>query len=94
MQPAISIVVPSYNQRPEFVSECLASTFAQKGASYEVIFVDGFSTPKTLAAAEPFRERCAHFISEADGQLRQALSTSRRAIDWRGWKPSKSLRKE
>jgi glycosyltransferase involved in cell wall biosynthesis len=66
MQPRISIVVPSFNQPPEFVSECLASIFAQKGASYEVIFVDGHSKPETLAAAEPFRNRCAHFISEAD----------------------------
>jgi glycosyltransferase involved in cell wall biosynthesis len=65
MQPAISIVVPSYNQRPEFVSECLASTFAQKGASYEVIFVDSNSKPETRAAAEPFRNRSAHFICQA-----------------------------
>jgi len=72
----------------------LTSIFTQEPASYEVIFVDGFSTPKTLAAAEPFRERCAHFIPEAVGQLRQALATSRRATDWRGWKPSKSSRKE
>src|SRR4029077_19921488 len=66
MQPAISIVVPSYNQPPEFVSECLASIFTQQGASFETIFVDGQPTPQPLAAAEPFRRRCAHFISEPD----------------------------
>ena len=74
MQPAISIVVPSYNQPPEFVSECLASIFAQKGASYEVIFVDGQSNPETLAAVEPFRSRCAHFISEPDEGQADAIN--------------------
>jgi glycosyltransferase involved in cell wall biosynthesis len=72
--PAISIVVPSYNQRPEFVSECLASIFTQESASYEVIFVDGLSNPETLAAAEPFRERCAHFISERDKGQADAIN--------------------
>src|SRR5437763_13565731 len=69
MQPAISIVVPSYNQPPEFVSECLASIFAQKGASYEVIFVDSQSNPEIIASVEPFRNRCAQFFFEwYDGQ--------------------------
>jgi phosphoglycolate phosphatase-like HAD superfamily hydrolase len=72
----------------------LTSIFTQEGASYEVIFVDGLSIPEILAAAEPFRERRAHFTAEAVAQLRQAFSTSRRATDWRGWKPSKSSRKE
>jgi glycosyltransferase involved in cell wall biosynthesis len=74
MQPAISIVVPSYNKPPEFVSECLASIFDQKDASYEVIFVDGHSKPETLAAAEPFRQRCAHFISERDEGQADAIN--------------------
>jgi glycosyltransferase involved in cell wall biosynthesis len=74
METAISIVVPSYNQPPEFVSECLASIFAQKGASYEVIFVDGHSKQETLAAAEPFRDRCAHFISEPDEGQADAIN--------------------
>jgi glycosyltransferase involved in cell wall biosynthesis len=74
MQPAISVVVPSYNQPPEFVSECLATIFAQKGTSYEVIFVDGHSKPETLAAAEPFRDRCAHFISEPDEGQADAIN--------------------
>ncbi len=74
MQPAISIVVPSYNQPPEFVSECLASIFAQKGVSFETIFVDGQSNPETLAAAEPFRSRCAHFISELDEGQADAIN--------------------
>jgi glycosyltransferase involved in cell wall biosynthesis len=73
VQPAISIVVPSYNQRPEFVSRCLESIFGQE-ASYEVIFVDGLSEPPTLAAAEPFRERCAYFISEADHGQADAIN--------------------
>src|SRR5258707_13886885 len=66
MQPAISIVVPSYNQPPEFVSECLASFFAQQGASFETIFVVGQSNPQTLSAASPFRRRHAHFFSLPD----------------------------
>ena len=70
------------------------SIFTQEGASYEVTFVDGLSIPEILAAAEPFRERRAHFTAEAVRQLRQAFSTSRKATDWGGWKPSKSLRKE
>jgi glycosyltransferase involved in cell wall biosynthesis len=74
MQPAISIVVPSYNQPPEFVSECLASIFTQQGASFETIFVDGQSNPQTLAAAEPFRSRCAHFISEPDEGQADAIN--------------------
>lgn len=72
----------------------LTSIFTQEAASYEVIFVDDLSIPEILAAAEPFRERCAHSISEADGQLRQAFSTRRKATDRGGWKPSKSSRKE
>jgi glycosyltransferase involved in cell wall biosynthesis len=74
MQPAISIVVPSYNQPPEFVSECLASIFTQQGASFETIFVDGQSNPQTLAAAEPFRSRCAHFICEPDEGQADAIN--------------------
>ena len=81
MQPAISIVVPSYNQPPEFVSECLASIFAQEGASYEVIFVDGQSKPETRAAAEPFRDRCAHFICEADEGQADAINKGLRLAD-------------
>jgi len=74
MQPAISIVVPSYNQPPEFVSECLASIFTQQGASFETIFVDGQSNPQTLAAAEPFRSRCAHlFPSRTKGRRTQSI---------------------
>src|SRR5260370_41689080 len=78
MQPAISVVVPSYNQPPEFVSECLATIFAQKGTSYEVIFVDGHSKPETLAAAEPFRDWCVHFISEPDEGQADAINNGLR----------------
>ena len=72
--PVLSIIVPSYNQRPDFVSGCLESIFTQEGPAYEVIFVDGRSNPETLAAAEPFRSRCAHFISEADEGQADAIN--------------------
>jgi glycosyltransferase involved in cell wall biosynthesis len=87
MQPAISIVVPSYNQRPEFVSKCLTSIFTQEGATYEVIFVDGGSRPETLHAAEQFRNRCAHFISEADQGQADAINKGLRLAtgDLVGW---------
>ncbi len=87
MQPAVSIVVPSYNQRPEFVSQCLASIFSQEGVSYEVIFVDGLSHPDTLAAAEPYRARCAHFISETDQGQADAINKGLRLANGNlvGW---------
>jgi glycosyltransferase involved in cell wall biosynthesis len=87
MQPTISVIVPSYNQRPEFVSQCLDSIFAQEGASYEVIFVDGGSKPETLAAAEPYRDRCAHFISESDAGQADAINKGLRLANGKlvGW---------
>ncbi len=50
MPPEISIIIPSYNQPPQFVTACFESICAQQGAEYEIIFVDGGSGPETLAA--------------------------------------------
>ena len=74
MQPEISIIIPSYNQPPSFVTACLESICLQKGADYEIIFVDGGSRAETLAAAEPYRPRCSHFISEKDEGQADAIN--------------------
>jgi glycosyltransferase involved in cell wall biosynthesis len=70
----ISVIVPSYNTRPEFVAECFRSICMQEGADYEIIFVDGGSRPETLAAAEVYRRRCSHFISEPDEGQADAIN--------------------
>jgi glycosyltransferase involved in cell wall biosynthesis len=74
MQPEISIIIPSYNQRPSFVTACFESICAQQGAEYEIIFVDGGSREDTLAAAAPYCGRCSHFISERDEGQADAIN--------------------
>jgi glycosyltransferase involved in cell wall biosynthesis len=70
----ISVIIPSYNPRPEFVAECFRSICMQEGADYEIIFVDGGSSPQTLVAAEVYRSRCTHFISERDEGQADAIN--------------------
>lgn len=74
MQPEISIIIPSYNQPAGFVTACFESIRAQAGAEYEIIFVDGGSREETLAAAEPYRAHCSHFISERDEGQADAIN--------------------
>ena len=72
--PTLSIIIPSYNQPGKFVTEAFQSICCQEEGTYEIIFVDGGSGPETLAAAEPYRSRCSHFISEPDRGQADAIN--------------------
>ena len=56
------------------MADCLRSIVDQKGASFEIIFVDGGSSDETLAVAEPFRKTMAYFVSEPDHGQADAIN--------------------
>lgn len=50
MNPRVSVVIPCYNTRPEFLAETLASLEHQTWRDFETIVVDdGSTSPETLA---------------------------------------------
>ena len=67
-QPVISIVMPAYNVAP-YISETLASVFAQTFKDYEVIVVnDGSPDTKELESAlEPYLNRIRYLTQENRG---------------------------
>jgi len=56
------------------VAQALASVLGQQGVCVQSIVVDGASDSATLAALEPFKPRLAHFVSEPDRGIYQAMN--------------------
>lgn len=52
--PQISVLIPVYNAQ-EFMTECLASVYSQKGVSFEVICVDDGSTDSCLETLRAYQ---------------------------------------
>ncbi len=55
-EPLISICIPVYNQRPEFLRACVASALAQTYSSLEVVVSDNHSTNDPRAVLNEFHD--------------------------------------
>lgn len=71
--PAISVVVPSYNQC-EYLGESLASLFAQEYPRLEVVVMDGGSTDGSVALLREWAPRLTHWQSGSDGGQSAAIN--------------------
>ena len=67
MYPAISIIIPTYNDAP-FLGRCLDSVFSQSVQDFEVIVVNDGSTDNTSDVLNPYRDRIT--LIEQDNQGR------------------------
>jgi glycosyltransferase involved in cell wall biosynthesis len=52
--PLVSIVIPMYNQQPEFLRECLRGAIGQTYSNIEVIVSDNYSSEETVRVLEEF----------------------------------------
>lgn len=68
----ISIVMPSFNQA-DYVRAAVESVIEQDYADKEILFIDGGSTDNTMTVIEPFLDRLAFCVSEADCGQSDAL---------------------
>jgi glycosyltransferase involved in cell wall biosynthesis len=64
--PRISVVITTYN-REQWITQTLASVFAQTYADFEVIVIDDGSTDGTRAVVEPFLDRIRYVFQENRG---------------------------
>ncbi|MBL7950712.1 MAG: glycosyltransferase [Flavobacteriales bacterium] len=71
--PLISIVTPSFQQRP-YLAECLQSLHAQPRTLLEHVVVDGGSTDGSRDLIEQASSRIAWWCSEKDGGQSAALN--------------------
>lgn len=55
--PLVSIVIPVYNQRPEFLKECIESVIGQTYTNIEIIVSDNHSTNETPEVLNSFRDK-------------------------------------
>lgn len=54
--PLVSIIIPVYNQRPDFLRECIESVINQTYTNIEVIISDNHSTNETPEVLNTFRD--------------------------------------
>src|SRR5258705_7070185 len=52
--PLVSIIIPTYNQRPDFLRECLKSAIGQTYPNIEVIVSDNHSDNEMVQVLEDF----------------------------------------
>lgn len=52
--PLVSIIIPTYNQRPDFLRECLQSAINQTYANTEIIVSDNHSTNEAIHIIEEY----------------------------------------
>ena len=64
--PRISVVTPSFNQRP-FIRACLESVIFQGYPNLEYIVVDGGSTDGSVDIIREYADHITRFVSEPDG---------------------------
>ena len=53
--PLVSIIVPVYNQRPDFLRECIESVINQTYTNIEIIISDNHSTNETPEVLNTYR---------------------------------------
>ncbi len=66
MPPKVSVIIPMYNAAP-YLSETLASVYAQTYQDFEVLLIDDGSTDQTLAVARGFEPRARVFTQHNQG---------------------------
>jgi glycosyltransferase involved in cell wall biosynthesis len=64
--PDVSVLVPCFN-KADYVEETLASVYAQRGPSLEIIVVDDGSTDGSAAVLERHRNRCTLILGPNRG---------------------------
>ncbi len=64
--PRISVVTPSFNQRP-FLEATLRSVLVQAYPNLEYIVIDGGSTDGSVEIIQRYASRLDHWVSEPDG---------------------------
>ncbi|HJP82434.1 MAG TPA: glycosyltransferase family 2 protein [Fimbriimonadaceae bacterium] len=69
-----SIISVCYNAQPDDITKTFESLYSQTGVEYEHIVIDGASKPDTLNAIGKYRHRIAHFMSEPDAGLYDAMN--------------------
>jgi len=69
----ISVITVTYNAAATF-ERCLRSVLSQDHNSIEYIVVDGGSTDATREIAQQYRDNIAHFISESDQGIYDAMN--------------------
>jgi glycosyltransferase involved in cell wall biosynthesis len=75
--PKISVVVPSYNQRP-FLQQALESIFRQDYPRLEVIVMDGGSTDGSVSVIRSYEPRLKYWQSCKDGGQSAAINAGMR----------------
>ena len=56
MRPKISICIPTYNQKPEYLRECIQSALRQRYEPLEVVVSENHSTNDVLAVLSDFKD--------------------------------------
>ena len=69
----VSIITVVYNGE-QYIEECITSVIEQNYHDLEYIVIDGGSTDNTLSRIEKHRNKIAHFISEKDRGMYDALN--------------------
>lgn len=69
----VTIITVTYNSE-KYLRECIQSVIAQDHADIEHIVVDGKSTDGTLAIIKEFEPHLAHWISETDRGMYDAIN--------------------
>lgn len=73
MIPKVSIITVTYNCG-DILEGTLKSIFEQSAKIYELIIIDGGSTDLTLSVIEKFEKSIAHWISEPDNGIYDAMN--------------------
>ena len=71
--PAISVIVPSYNQG-RFVRQTLDSILEQGYPNLELIVMDGGSDDETVDILEEYSPHLSHWVSEPDNGQSHAIN--------------------
>lgn len=69
----VSIITVVYNGE-KYLADCMRSVIAQDYADIEYIVIDGGSTDGTLSIVENYKPHIAHFVSEKDRGMYDALN--------------------
>jgi glycosyltransferase involved in cell wall biosynthesis len=86
MLPALSIIVPSFNQGA-YLEECLLSIISQHYPKIEIIIIDGGSTDNSTDVIEKYAEHIAYWVSEHDRGQSHAINKGieRATGEWIAW---------
>lgn len=69
----ISLITVTYNSEA-YLKDCIKSVLAQDYKNLEYIIIDGASTDSTLQIIESYKTKIAHFVSEPDKGIYDAIN--------------------